>query len=281
MIEPLEPLELTPQWIEGIRRIAPREPTAPVRGKRRVLLFSLCPGSAHWVIPHTSAVIQVLGEESGAFETEESLDPAIMVPDELARFDAIIMNNTCPARRPKRDLFVDVIQDEARAAALRSNLAEFVARGGGLVGIHAGIIAFNDSPRWEELLGATFDYHPPQQMVTITAVDPSHPLVAALGGQPFSHVDEPYIFRNAFTERRYRPLLVMNTGALTPRENSPTPLPDTSDVAWVKRYGQGRVFFCSPSHNAQSFQNPRLLRFVLDGIQYALGDLPCDDTPIK
>ena len=277
MTEPLKPIALTLQWIEGIRRIAPKRPTATVRGRRRILIFSLCPGSAHWAIPHTSAVIQVLGAESGAFEAEESLDPEIMVPEKLAGFGAIIMNNTCPKRGAKRDLFMDVVQDEARAATLMDNLVEFVAQGGGLVGLHAAIIAFNDSPQWEALLGATFDYHPPQQKVTITAVDPSHPLVAALSGQPFSHVDEPYIFRNRFTEASYRPLLRMDTRALTPREN--TPLPEASDVAWVKRYGQGRVFFCSPSHNAQSFQDPRLLRFVLDGIQYALGDLACDDSP--
>ena len=49
-------------------------------------------------------------------------------------------------------------------------------------------------------------------------------------------------------------------------------------VAWVKPHKKGRVFFSAPSHNAQSFERPELLKFLLNGMQYALGDLECDDT---
>ena len=51
-------------------------------------------------------------------------------------------------------------------------------------------------------------------------------------------------------------------------------------VSWIKRHEQGRVFFCSPSHNAQSFEQPALLQFILGGIQYTLGDLDCPDSPL-
>ena len=50
-------------------------------------------------------------------------------------------------------------------------------------------------------------------------------------------------------------------------------------VAWVKKHGRGRVFYCSLGHNPQIFQNPKLLRFYLDGIQFALGDIQADMTP--
>ena len=52
-------------------------------------------------------------------------------------------------------------------------------------------------------------------------------------------------------------------------------------VSWIKRCGKGRVFYVSPSHNAQSFEDSRLLKFYLDGAQYVLGDLKCDDSPAK
>ena len=52
-------------------------------------------------------------------------------------------------------------------------------------------------------------------------------------------------------------------------------------VSWIKRHGKGRVFYSSPSHNAQSMDNPELLQFFLDGIQYVVGDLKCDDSPMK
>jgi type 1 glutamine amidotransferase len=47
----------------------------------------------------------------------------------------------------------------------------------------------------------------------------------------------------------------------------------------VKRSGAGRVFYCDFGHIGEPFQNPAVLQFYLDGIQYALGDLQVDDTP--
>jgi len=51
-------------------------------------------------------------------------------------------------------------------------------------------------------------------------------------------------------------------------------------VAWISAHGNGRVFYVSPSHNGSAYTMPALLQFYLDGIQYALGDLDCDDSPI-
>ena len=101
----------------------------------------------------------------------------------------------------------------------------------------------------------------------------------SFGGQPFVHVDEPYFYKNAYHKMDFRPLLVMDKSALVVPEGKRLPA-EACYVAWVKRYGEGRVFYCSPSHNAQSFEDPRLLQFILDGIQYAFGDLACDDTPL-
>jgi type 1 glutamine amidotransferase len=49
-------------------------------------------------------------------------------------------------------------------------------------------------------------------------------------------------------------------------------------VAWIKPHGNGRVFYCSPSHFPESYQSATLLQFLLDGVQYAAGDLKCDDS---
>ncbi|MBT3201202.1 MAG: DUF1080 domain-containing protein [Phycisphaerales bacterium] len=44
-------------------------------------------------------------------------------------------------------------------------------------------------------------------------------------------------------------------------------------------YGKGRVFYSSLGHNPKSFLGADLLRFYLDGIQFALGDIDVDTTP--
>jgi len=50
-------------------------------------------------------------------------------------------------------------------------------------------------------------------------------------------------------------------------------------VSWIKRHGQGRVFYVSPSHYPETYESAAMLRFYLDGLQYALGDLECADAP--
>jgi len=159
---------------------------------------------------------------------------------------------------------------------LKDSVLDFVAKGGGFVALHGGSLAYMHCPKWEAMQGATFDHHPAQQEVTLAAVEPGHPLVQAFGGEPLVHYDEPYLFTNKYTPRSCRPLMTMDTQHMLWPKGKPVPT-DACHVAWIKRHGQGRFFYCSPSHNAQSFESPRLLRFILDGIQYALGDLECDD----
>jgi type 1 glutamine amidotransferase len=197
------------------------------------------------------------------------------LPGRLAAFDAVIFNNTCPVH-PRRAFFPDFLGDDTLAEALKDSVLDFVAGGGGFVALHGGSLAYMNCPKWEAMQGATFDYHPAQQVVRLTAVEPGHPLLQAFGREPFAHFDEPYVFTNKFTTRHYRPLLAMDVSNMRWREDKPVPA-GACHAAWIKRWGQGRLFFCSPSHNAQSFEDARLLRFILDGLQYALGDLPCDD----
>ena len=44
-------------------------------------------------------------------------------------------------------------------------------------------------------------------------------------------------------------------------------------VAWIKTHGKGRVFYSSLGHKTPIFENPMLMQFYLDGIQFATGDL--------
>ena len=50
-------------------------------------------------------------------------------------------------------------------------------------------------------------------------------------------------------------------------------------VSWVRSFGKGRVFYCSLGHEHGVFWHPAVLRHYLDGIQFALGDLPADTKP--
>lgn len=38
-------------------------------------------------------------------------------------------------------------------------------------------------------------------------------------------------------------------------------------VAWIRKEGQGRVFYCSLGHNGPDFQDSAILQFYRDGVQ--------------
>jgi type 1 glutamine amidotransferase len=190
---------------------------------------------------------------------------------------------------PRRNLFLDELESnpryagltaeerQARADALEQSLLAFVAAGKGLVVLHGAPTLLNDSEAFTGMVGGAFDYHPPSQEVTLRPVDESHPLAAAFRGQgPFIHRDEPYCLKGTDERLDFRPLLEMDVEGLDDPKGEIGAR--TRYVAWVRPHGEGRVFYCSPSHFPETYTSATMLRFVLDGIQYATGDLECDDS---
>ena len=47
-------------------------------------------------------------------------------------------------------------------------------------------------------------------------------------------------------------------------------------LVWLKKYGEGRVFYSTFGHNEEVFANPLILQTWLNGIQFAIGDLEVD-----
>lgn len=277
----------TPEWVNKIEKIAPAKAEVEAKKTRKVLVFDRITGYDHWVTPHTTEIIKMLGEKTSAYETTVSKDPFCLEAKNLKKYDAVVLNNTC-SKGPRRDLILDALEEDTKlseaemvkkAAELEANLIKFVKKGGGLMVAHGGIVMQNKSMAFSEMVGGSFDYHPKQQKVHLQLCEANHPLLKGFEGKAFVHVDEPYLFNNAYDKKNFRPLLYMDTDKL---EGKKKPIEDNIRyVSWIKKHGKGRVFYVSPSHNAQSFEDARLLKFYLDGAQYVLGDLTCDDTPMK
>ena len=274
-----------PEWVQKIEQFAPAKAEVQPKKTRKVLIFDRITGYDHWVTPHTTEVIKILGIKTGAYETTVTKDPFCFEAKNLKKYDAVVLNNTC-SKGPRRDLILDALEEdtkldkeqlEKKAAELEANLIKYVKKGGGLMVVHGAIVMQNNSMAFSEMVGGSFDYHPAQQEVTLELVEPNHPLIKAFNGKSFVHFDEPYLFSNAYSKKNFRPLLYMDTSKLT---NKKKPIDEKIKyVSWIKKHGKGRVFYVSPSHNAQSFEDVRMLKFFLDGAQYVLGDLKCDDSP--
>lgn len=283
----LPEVTLDQSWKDKIRSLAPEKATFPAK-KKKVLVFSLHTGFDHWVRPHTEEMVKILGEKSGAFDVVGSKDISQMELKNLKKYDVLVLNNT-NSKPDHRNLFWDKLKESGadsaavmqKAQELESNLRKFVEEGGGLFVLHGGNTTLNNSMDFSRLLGGSFDYHPPQQAFQVRLEDPNHPLVQAFPKEGFNHIDEPYFYKNAYEEMNFKPLLYFNNAEIKNQKKGQELTEGKTYVAWIRTEGKGRVMYASPSHNAQSFENPQLLRFFLDGLQYVAGDVECDETPIR
>lgn len=295
------------EWLQKIEKLAPAKATVKPAAPRKVLLFSLTTGFQHQVRVYVSEVIKTIGRKTGAFTVTETSDIECFAKDNLAKYDALICNNNCPDGK-KRDIFYDVLnnqvnkavadiglkykdlteqQRQQKGAELEKNIMEYVASGKGLMSIHGAIALQINSPAFSEMMGGSFDFHPPRQVLTLELVDPKHPLVAGFQGKGYMHSDELYTFKNAYEKHNFHPLLEVNRAKLDekklkdPKTVAKVDAKGRLFVSWIKPYGKGRVFFVSPSHQPESYETEAMLRYYADGIQYVLGDLKCDDSPMK
>ena len=283
----LPAIEITQKWLDGIENMVEGRKRLAPNKKKDILIFSLHTGYNHWTIPHTEEVIKRIAEKTGDFNVNVSYDVKVFEKKNISKYDVIVLNNNC-SDRERRDIFWDVLKknklmDEktilSEANKLEKNLLNHISVGNGLVVLHGGIVMQNNSSEFSEMLGGSFDFHPLQQDIEVKLFDPGHPLLKSFGGQGFIHYDEPYFFKNAYFDYNFRPLLYMNLDKI--KMTRERPKDKIKYISWIKRYGKGRVFYSSPSHNAQSMDNPGLVNFLLNGLYYAAGELDCDDSPIS
>ncbi len=286
-------IELDEAWKKKITAIAPTKPQVAPKKERKVLIFSLDTGFRHWCNPHSEAVLQILGKQSGAYTAVASRDIEDFRAERLKEFDAVVFNNTSPDKT-KRNVFHDVLisnkgEEGAKykdmpmadrqklATTLYQNIVDYISNGGGVVMLHGAGSSFAQSEEFSAIIGGSFTWHPPQQDITLKICNPEHALTKPFGGKPFVHVDEPYVYGGAYEKFNFTPLLEMKReGIKDPKKKGFHDM--VRYAAWIKRHEKGRVFVCAPPHNAQSFERLELLQFILNGMQYALGDLECDDT---
>jgi type 1 glutamine amidotransferase len=259
---------LTPAETQAIRAALPAIPRAHPARPRRVLIFYRTDGFVHDSIPSANLALQELGARSGAYRADLSEDLGAFTFARLAAYDAVILNNS-----------THLDPTPAQRTALRA----FVMHGKGLVGIHGASDSFYTWPDGQVLLGGIFNGHPwsKDDTVAVKIDDPHSPLTAAFEARGFWIKDEIYQIDGPYGRNRVHVLLSLD---MAHPENARPPAElirhdNDFPIAWIRREGQGRVFYTSLGHNPEVLRTPPLLQHYLDGIQYAIGDLPADATP--
>ena len=265
VLKPLNPGEQA-RIEAALPSAAPSTPARP----RRLLVFYRTEGFVHDSIPHGNQALLRLGAATGAYTAELSEDMAAFEPANLARFDAVVFNNTTQLK----------FENPAHRAALLA----LVARGGGIAGIHAGSDNFPTWPEAQALIGGVFHGHPWNggDTVAIKLDEPAHPLVAPFRNQGFWIRDEIYQIGGPYSRATHR--VVLSLDMTKPENARPADKIHRKDndfpISWIKQEpAGGRVFYSSLGHNSDVYYQPEVLAHFLAGLQYALGDFLLDAVP--
>lgn len=254
-----------------IHAAVPNAPRVSAKQPRWLLIFYRTEGFVHASIPFGNEALAQLGIRTGAYRAELSEDMAVFEPGRLARFDAVLFNNT------SKLAFADSGQ--------RMALLEYLKAGRGFIGIHAPTECFPENwPEARAMLGGVFHSHPwtANSTVAVKLDDPGHPVVAAFGGRGFWLREEIYQIVGPYSREKQR--VVLSLDMSKPENRAPAAkfvrTDDDFPISWVKQYdGGARVFYSSLGHNNDVYTTPQVLQHYLDGIQFALGDLAADAIP--
>jgi len=280
--------QLTNRQAEQIRGAIPEKARVAPKSPRRVLIWNTpfmdkCPHKGYCV-PQAEYAMKLLGERTGAFVPIVSDDVSMYLPENLNRFDAIIFNNSNGLwiRPTEKDMskFKAYGSDQDQVEKLlRRSLLDWVSRGGGIVAYHHAVGGNTHWDEFQDLLGMRYWGHPWNEEVAIKLDEPDHPLLAAFEGRDFRLAEEIFQFREPYSREKLRVLMSLDVG----KTNMSVPWVHRTDndfgLAWVKQHGKGRIFYCAIGHRTEHWWNPTILRFYLDGIQFATGDLEADATP--
>jgi len=275
---------VSPEDTAKIQQALPAAARVQPAKQRKLLVFTLCRGFVHGSVPDGAVAFKLMGEKTGAFSTVISDDVSVFEPDSLKQFDAIVMDNTTGDLFATQGLEQMAAEEQTKArereARLKQSFLDFVNNGGGLIGVHAATDCLYNWTEYGDMLGGYFSGHPWSEEVAVKLDDPGHTLCSAFKGQGFRINDEIYQFREPYSREKLRVLLSLDTSHTNMDKGEAIKRTDDDfAVSWVQSYGKGRVFYCSLGHRNEIFWTPSVLQFYLDGIQFALGDLPVDTTP--
>jgi type 1 glutamine amidotransferase len=138
-------------------------------------------------------------------------------------------------------------------------IGDFVAAGGGLVGLHAGLASYGHKGIYGQTLHGSFIIHPEEHPeFQVRPLGETHVLLE--GFREFSLRDEMYFVRVDSTQTtRLLEVTAPDYGSST--------------AAWAHSIGKGRVFCFTPGHRNEVLADPAYLRFLARGVQWALGRL--------
>jgi len=237
--------------------------------KSRVLMLTQSAGFVHDSVkrkeqdlaPSEIAMVQ-LGQTSELFTVDCTQDATSdFTKDNLQKYD-IVMFYTSGKKLPIADGDLDFF--------LNTWLKQ---KGHGFMGFHAATDTYGEYEPYWDMIGGTFNGHPwtAGNTVTIAVHDSDHPLMQPFGAE-FQIKDEIYQYKN-WQPKKVRVLMSLNMAKCEPSHPYHVP------VAWVKSYGEGKVYVNNLGHNESSWQDERYLKSITNAVKWMRGDIEAKSEP--
>lgn len=242
-----------------------------------ILVFSKTNGFRHEeAIPAGKALFAQMAKDKGwgYFETENG---AAFSPEILARFDAVVFNNT------SGDVFTPAQRDAFKG---------FIEGGGGYVGLHAAGDNSHEAWGWyiKDLIGALFTQHtmsPQFQQATVNVEDKDH---AATQGLPASwqRTEEWYSFDKSPRTTGAKVLITVDEKTYKPVGMFGKDLRMGADhpMVWWHCVGaegtrRGRALYSAFGHQPEAYSKPEYRKLLVNAAGWAMRQSgeQCDAAP--
>ncbi|HWA28421.1 MAG TPA: ThuA domain-containing protein [Lacunisphaera sp.] len=259
----------------------------------RVLYFTKSSGYEHSAIrqengnpSYSEKVLAKLAAQHDLVITV-SKDGSLFTPDYLAQFDVLMFYTSGDLTSTGTDRYPGMTGNGLQA------LFDYVAGGGGFVGLHSCSDTFHtrergggNNPRrlqryrnygeaadpFAQMLGGEFIRHGPQQVAKATITDSKFPGFGGAGTE--LNVNEEW-----YTLKEFAPdlhvLLVMQTAGMQGGDYARPPYP----LAWVRPHGKGRVAFQAMGHRDDVWDSAYFQSMLVGLIEWAGKRVEADVTP--
>ena len=165
-------------------------------------------------------------------------------------------------RLARTDLIVPVYTQSTITREQESGLLSAVKAGTGMGGWHGGMgDAFRQNVEYQFAVGGQWVAHPGNIIdYTVDISAPEDPIVAGLGSFAM-HSEQYYLHVDPSNE-------VLATTTFS-GEHAPWIEGTVMPVAWKRRYGEGKIFYCSLGHVESDFNVPEAKLIVERGLLWA------------
>lgn len=227
-------------------------------GKQRILVYTRNgTGYVHDNLAAVSQCFRLITEKNGLL-ADVTNDPNAFTPARLAGYAVVVFANTNNQA---------LTTDEQRLAFRR-----YMEGGGKFMGIHSALGTERKWTWFKDMLGGTFDGHPPCQEGRILMADATHPSMKGLPAV-WNKRDECYLLKE------------IRTGSKVLMHHDVTAIKDQGTVAeklaaagktypavWTDRYDGGLTWITALGHEARDYEDPTFITHLENGLKFLLAE---------